>query len=61
MTYALFRDGVQISKAHAHRDTCKIEAMERGLMLHFSADLPGEKDHVALEDSVEIREVKETP
>lgn len=32
--YALFRDGKQISKAHPHRETVRVEAFERGLILN---------------------------
>lgn len=31
--YALFRDSKQISKAHPHRETVRVEAFERGLIL----------------------------
>jgi hypothetical protein len=53
VSFALFKDGKQISKAHRHRGTVVIEAFERGLFLTWRY---GTK--IGLADGVEIREVK---
>lgn len=45
MTYALFKDGKQVSKAHASIEVVRIEAFEAGAVIDWGADfvndLPG--------------------
>lgn len=54
--YALFKDGKQVSKAHSTREAATIEAYERGLVVDWGADFPGDKPGRALADGYEIKQ-----
>lgn len=42
MTYVLKRNGVAI-KEFPTREQCLVEAYERGLVVHWGADFPGDR------------------
>jgi hypothetical protein len=50
MGYALFQDDKQISKPHPHRETVRVEAYERGLILDCG------RYGTSMAGNVEIRE-----
>lgn len=56
--YALFKDGKQISKAHSTREAAAIEAYERGLVVDWGADFPGDKPGRWLAGGYEIKQVE---
>jgi len=60
-SYALFKDGEQISKSHSTRDVCVIEAYERGLVVvgfkDFVSDPGPYRQLPVLANNVEIKEV----
>lgn len=55
MTYQLVKNGV-VLKEHQTKLACKIEAIERHLVISWGVDFPGDKPGVSLVDGVEIRE-----
>jgi hypothetical protein len=60
--YALFLDGVQISRAHTTRAEAVTEAYERGAVEWHAEDFPGDTPtHLALMRGYEIRPVTDAP
>jgi hypothetical protein len=60
-TYALFENGKQISKSHASRLVCMMEAYERGIVVRGHKDFGDEPDSVndeVLANGYEIKEMK---
>jgi len=56
MTFALFRNGKQVSKAHSTKDAVAAEAFELGAVLTWSGDFkPG--SGIILADGYEIKEI----
>lgn len=55
--FALFKDGIQISKSHSDRGVAMIEAFERKAVVSWSADFWSDKSDAALVDGYEVREV----
>ncbi|CAH2606412.1 conserved protein of unknown function (plasmid) [Rhodovastum atsumiense] len=53
--FALFRNGKQVSKAHASRAAALVEAYERGAVIKWGVDLPGDRPGQALDEGYEIR------
>jgi len=54
-SYALFKDGKQISKPHARKGIVIIEAYERSAIVIRHADYPGDKTDICLADGYEIK------
>ena len=57
--YALFKEGLQISKAHSTRSVCVIEAFERGAIVAGYKDFisdPGPWRTVTMANGYEIKE-----
>lgn len=54
-SYALFKDGKQVSKRHASEGVVVIEAYERSAIVIRHADMPGDKTGVTLAEGYEIR------
>lgn len=62
--WALFRDDVQISKAHPHKASVLAEAYERNLVVRGVGDFPDGENlcvTVSLVDGVDIRSVDNQP
>ena len=57
IAFALFRDGRQVSKAHASKDAAAVEAYEAGAVIHWGTDFTGDKSRRGLADGYELREV----
>lgn len=55
MTWALIKNGV-VLKTHGTKWACWIEAIERGLVISWGTDFPGDRPGVALVEGVEIKE-----
>lgn len=58
MNWALFKDGVQISKSHPHEVTAEVEAFERGVII-IGRFNPGKGRQHMLATGYEIKEVKQ--
>ena len=57
MTYALFKDSKQISKAHSTREAAIVEAREIGKVQRVVHDFCGNTHRITLVEGYEIREV----
>lgn len=57
--YALFKDGIQVSKAHVSKEAVDIEAFEAGAIMRYSADFIGDKSGQLLCSGYEIKEIDE--
>lgn len=57
MTYALFKNNTQVTKAHSTKDAAVIEAYELGIVIDYSADFIGDKSGRSLIEGYEIKEV----
>lgn len=55
MTYALFKDGKQVSKAHASREVVFVEAFEMGVVIDWGADFRGDRPGRGLADGYVIK------
>ena len=58
MSWALKYHGAEL-KRHSTRLACEIEAVERGLVVHCSADFPGDRDEFVLSIGTEIVQVRD--
>ena len=62
MSFALFKDGEQVSKAHSTRLAAKIEAYERKIVVSCGTDFPDYGVHRRGHELIggyEIKEIKE--
>jgi len=57
--YALFHDGIQISKSHSTKEAAMVEAYEHGAVVDYGADFIGDKSGRCLIDGFKIREIDE--
>jgi hypothetical protein len=54
-TYALFKDGKQISKAHSTKAPVIVEAYERSAIIINHADMQGDETTIDLANGYEIK------
>lgn len=59
MMFALYKDNKRISRYHANKYVCYIEAYERNLIWHASPDFIGDKAYKYIVDGVEVKHIKD--